>query len=145
MRSVGLVVRAVLLSLAPAFAQAPESFHKAKLSRTQGENTKQIDVTITYGSSTLEVRDKKTQAPLKSFDYETITGAEYSYAKSPRGKAGIFASSLLLFTSGKKHWMIVQGANDYALLQLDNSNYRTVLAAFEARTGIEVETVEDRK
>jgi hypothetical protein len=145
MRSVGLVVGAALLSLAPAFAQAPEAFQKAKLSQMQGEKTKQIDVTITYGSTTLEVLDKKTQAPLKSFDYDTIKGAEYSYAKSPRGKAGIFAAPLLLFTSGRKHWMIVQGANDYALLQLDKTNYRMVLAAFEARTGIEVETVEDRR
>lgn len=40
---------------------------------------------------------------------------------------------------------MVQGDGDYALLQLDKSNYKMALGAFEARSGKKVELVEDSK
>jgi hypothetical protein len=60
-------------------------------------------------------------------------------------ETAIFVSPLFLFTSGKKHWLMVQGDGDYALLQLDKSNYKMALGAFEARSGKKVELVEDSK
>jgi hypothetical protein len=33
----------------------------------------------------------------------------------------IFVSPLFLFTSEKKHWFLVQGTGDYALLHLDRA------------------------
>ena len=75
---------------------------------------------------------------ISSATRQPFRSAEYSYAKSPRWKTAIFVSPLFLFTSGKKHWFLVQGEGDYALLHLDKSNYRLILAAFEARSGLKV-------
>jgi hypothetical protein len=40
---------------------------------------------------------------------------------------------------------MVQMQTDYALIQLDKTNYKLIVAAFETRTGKKVETVADSK
>jgi hypothetical protein len=122
-----------------------ETFQKSKLNLTVEDRTRESDVVVRYEPNALVIVDRKTGAAAKTFPYAEMKGAEYSYAKSPRWKTAIFVSPLFLFTSGKKHWFLVQGEGDYALLHLDKSNYRLILAAFEARTGLKVETVADTK
>ena len=51
----------------------------------------------------------------------------------------------LFFMKGKKQWLTIGGEGDFALLQLDKSNYKIILPAFEARSGIRVVTVADDK
>jgi hypothetical protein len=140
------VASVVLLSAQPRQAQTPdETFQKSKISVTVGDKTKEFDVIVRYDPSSLAIMDKGSGQTTRTFSYGEIKGAEYSYAKSPRWKTALLVSPLFLFTSGKKHWFLVQGTGDYALLHLDKSNYRLILAAFEARTGLKVETVTDTK
>jgi hypothetical protein len=124
---------------------APQSFPKAKLNLQVGEKKKEIDATVKYEQDALVLVDKKTEVAVKTFPYTNIKGAEYSYSKSPRWKTAILVSPLFLFTSGKKHWFAVQANDDYAVMQLDKTNYKLILAAFEAKTGKEVEILEDSK
>lgn len=126
-------------------SRATETFQNSMLNVTVGDKTRESAVIVRYEPSALVVADKKTGLATKTFPYANLKGAEYSYAKSPRWKTAIFVSPLFLFTSGKKHWFLVQGEGDYALLHLDKTNYRLILAAFEARTGLKVETVADTK
>ena len=122
-----------------------ETFQKSKLNVTVEDKTRELDVIVRYQPDALVIVDRKSGGATKTFPYSAVKGAEYSYAKSPRWKTAIFVSPLFLFTSGKKHWFLVQGEGDYALLHLDKSNYRLILAAFEARSGLKVETVADTK
>jgi hypothetical protein len=50
----------------------------------------------------------------------------------------------LLFTKSKAHWLKVQQDGAYAMFRLDKGNYREVLAATEAATGLKVERQEER-
>jgi len=138
--TIGILLGAVTGAQAP-----PQAFPKAKLNLQDGEKKKEIEATVRYDESALLIIDKKTSQPLKTMPYASMKGAEYSFAKSPRWKTALLVSPLFLFTSGKKHWFMVQTNDDYALVQLDKSNYKMVLAAFETKTGKKVETVADTK
>jgi len=129
----------------PRPPRASEPFLNSKINVTVEDKTRESDVIIRYDLSALVILDKKSGEAMKTFRYAEMEGAEYSYAKNPRWKTAIFVSPLFLFTSGKKHWFLVQGPGDYALLHLDKSNYRLIVAAFEARTGLKVEAVTDTK
>jgi hypothetical protein len=74
-----------------------------------------------------------------------MDSAEYSYAKSPRWKTAILVSPFFLFTSGKSTGFSCRARATTRCFHLDKSNYRVILAAFEARTRLEVETVADTK
>jgi hypothetical protein len=143
-RIVGVLALVALLGPI-VHGQAGETFSKARLSLQVGDKTRAVDVNVVYEPTALVVIDKNTGQPLKTFPYAEMKGGEYSFAKSPRWKTAILVSPLFLFTSGKKHWFLAQGASDYALLHLDKSNYRMVLASFETRTGKKVEMVGDNK
>jgi len=38
-----------------------------------------------------------------------------------------------------KHWLVVQGAESYAMLRLEDNNYKQILETFELRTGLKVD------
>jgi len=140
-----LVPLLMLVSIPVGAQQKPETFQDAKLRVIEGDSIKQIDVALTYDTEALVIVEKHSGKPVKSFAYTDVKSAEYSYGKSPRWKTAIFVSPLFLFTSGKKHWFMVQAGGDYGVMQLDKSNYKMVLAAFETKTGKKVEIVADNK
>ena len=127
--------------------QAPDVvFPKAKLNIQEGEKKKEIDALIGFYEKHIVVADNtKNRNTLKALTYDGIKTAEYSFSKSPRYKAGLLVSPFLLFTSGKKHWLTLQADKDFVFLQMDKSNYKLIIATFEAKSGKKVETVADTK
>jgi hypothetical protein len=147
-----LIVSLVGHSVVALAQPASDQFHNAKLMVSTGEGTTPTDSIITLDNDTFTVRSKKGGATLKTLPYTCIKSAEYSYSKSPRWKSGAVAALAvgvfalpLFFMKGKKHWLTIGGEGDFALLQLDKSNYKIILPAFEARSGIRVVTVADDK
>jgi hypothetical protein len=126
-------------------AQTGETFGKARLTMQVGDKTRAVDVSVNYEPTAMVIVDRNTGQALRTLPYTDMKGGEYSFAKSPRWKTAILVSPLFLFTSGQKHWLLAQGQTEYALLHLDKSNYRMVIASFETRTGKKVEAVGDNK
>lgn len=131
----------------PAPAAQPfaftEVFPKALLDIEVDKRKQEIEATVGFDRYSFWVLDKRGTA-LKTFQYASIRSAEYANARAPRWKNGTGASALPA-ASGKKHWLMVQTQDDYALIQLDKNNYKSVIAAFESRAGKRVETVTDDK
>lgn len=145
-RSMVITATAMLLLVCEALAQStPQAFPGAKLNLQVGEKKKEIDATVKYEPSAFVVVDKKTEVAVKTFSYANIKNAEYSYSKSPRWKSAILVSPLFLLSSGKKHWFMVKTDDDYAVIQLDKTNYKLILAAFETKAGKKVDILEDKK
>jgi hypothetical protein len=134
-----------------AQTSAPQ-FHNVKLMVSTGSGTEPTESIIVLDQDTFVVRAKNGGATLKTLPYARIKSAEYSYSKTPRWKSGaasafavgIFALPIF-FMKGKKHWLTVGGEGDYALMQLDKNNYKIILPAFTAKTGIQVVTVAEEK
>ena len=109
------------------------------------ENNERQDVVLALEDAALVLRNEAGTV-LKEFAYADIKGAEYSYAKSPRWKSALGMSVLCIvcgvgmaFMKGKRHWMAVTTEKDYMMLQLDKNNFRSILPAFEAKSGVKVE------
>ena len=54
-------------------------------------------------------------------------------------------SPLVLFNRSKSHWLTVKTGDDYALLRLDKSNYKLVMAELEKRAHLTVASVGENK
>jgi len=131
-------------------AQSPTvAFKDAKLREQIGDKTKDSDAVLMYNDAALMIHagDSSLKKPhiLKTIAYSDTTGAEYTFGKSPRVSAALLVSPLFLFNSSKSHWLTVHTGTDYAVLRLDKSNYKLVLAEFEKRTGKKVESVGENK
>ncbi len=130
---------------------AGDQFHKIKLLVNTGTKPAETDVTLRLENDRVVLTARDGGAELKSLPYKHIKSAEYSYSKSPRWKSGIGAAVAvglfalpIFFMKGKKHWLTVHGEGDFALLRLDKNNYKIILPAFEARSGVTVETVAEQ-
>lgn len=149
-----ILVGAVLLNHVNVLAQtrAADQFQKVKLLVNTGEKPVETDVVLRLEEDRLVVRSKAGATELKVFPYSAIKAAEYSYSKSPRWKSGAAAAVVVgvfalpvFFMKGKKHWLTVTGEKDFALLRLDKGNYKIILPAFEARSGVKVVAVAEEK
>ena len=150
-------MQAIAILLAFAIATLPtqraaDQFHKVKLMVNTGGKSEPANVVLFLENDRVVIRSKDGGAELKNLAYADIRAAEYSFSKSPRWKSGVGAAIAvgvfalpIFFMKGKKHWLTVHGKGDFALLQLDKNNYKIVLPAFEARSGIKVETVAEEK
>ena len=92
-----------------------------------------------------------------SIPYDAVTGLSYSRSAHPRAKSGIALGVVSLgigllvgfLAKGKKHWFTIEfeGVADhpenYHYLRLDKGNYRRILQAVEAATGLDVEVLEE--
>ena len=120
-----------------------EVFPKATLNVEVDKKKQEIDATIGLDRNFFWVLDKRGTA-LKTFAYATIRTVEYAYGNSPRWKGGSPVATPVQ-SSGKKHWLMVRTQDEYALIQLDKTNYKPLLAAFESRSGKKIETVADSR
>ena len=138
-------VALVLALVSSLTAQTDQFFDKAALSVQINGKTESVETFLRFDGDSIDVVAKKSKATIKSYAYPDVKSLEYSYGKSPRWKTAIFVSPLFLFTSGKKHWVLMQGPDDFAMLRLDKSNYKMVLATLESKTGKKVELSGDEK
>jgi tetratricopeptide (TPR) repeat protein len=137
--------------VASAETQSAEEFQKIKLLARDGAKTNETDVTLVLEHDRLVVRANEGGSELKTLTYRDIRSAEYSYSRHPRWKeglgatiaVGIFAAPIF-FLKGKKHWLMVQTEDDYAVLRLDKNNYELVCLSFTAASDIDVELIGEK-
>jgi len=129
-----------------------EQFQKVGMLVAGSEKAREEDVVLSLDETQLIVLNKASLDQMKALPYQEIKAAEYSYSKAPRWKTdGVAAVTIsvltmpLFFLKGKKHWLTVRTANDYAVLHLDKNDYRLIITAFETRSGVKVEILPDEK
>ncbi|NOT28169.1 MAG: hypothetical protein HOP16_18970 [Acidobacteria bacterium] len=136
----------------PVTAAAPTIFGDIDYFEAQGEEERRRDARLELDSSTamLRVVERKNgpnRATYLEVPYGSITKVVYERSAHRRYKAGILISPWLLLTKGKKHWLTVEFSDvpthpiGYASAQLDKDNYRRVLTAISAATGLKVEEI----
>src|SRR5262245_18786151 len=147
--------------LAQALPPKTDVFEKIDMLAIREDRAHQEAARLRLETDSLIVESRKSGAVMKQFKYSEIQGADYSYSKHPRWKAGAgtAAGSLLLgplfllvlpvaiplaFSKSRRHWLTVRTREDYLVLRLDKDNRQMVVPAFEVRTGIKVETVGEK-
>jgi hypothetical protein len=122
-----------------------------------GKKSKETDAVLRINKENLEVVIEKATFKQhdKNFNLKDIKVADYSYSKKPMlSGGGAIATALLvgfifaipfLFIKKKNHWLSIQTEKEFAVLKLDGSNYRAIIAELKTN-GVDVKEVkEDEK
>lgn len=117
-----------------------------------GEKSREKDALLRFEADRLSVVADADGEVVKAFAYKGVKSATYSQSKHPRWKEGgavaIGANILALpafFLKSTRHWLTIQTADDFVVLRLDKNDYRAIIPALEARTGIKVEVMSGDK
>jgi hypothetical protein len=146
-----VILLVVDLVVSPPLAHAGEQFHNVKLMVNTGGKAEEQDAVLSLEDEAVVVRSVGGTV-LKTLPYANLKSLEYSYSKSPRWKSGAVAAVFvgvfaipIFFMKGKKHWLTAVAGEEFALLRLDKNNYKIIVPALEAKTGLKVEVVADEK
>ena len=108
-----------------------------------GKRTNDRDVVLNFVNGQVHVMPKNGGQPISAVPYRKILRATYSLGRDPKWDeslpgppAGIDVGSFMRQT---KHWLVVQGAESYAMLRLEDNNFKQILETFELRTGLKVD------
>jgi hypothetical protein len=122
----------------------------------EGKKSKETDAVLRTNANDFQIVIEKSRFKVneKSFNYSDIKTADYSYAKKPMlSGGGAVATALLvgfifalpfLFIKKKTHWLAIQSDKEFAVLKLDSSNYRAILADLRTH-GVTVSEVRDEE
>ena len=141
----------IVFAAGPPLASAGEQFHNVRLMVNTGGKAEEQEAVLSLEDEAIVVRSVGGTV-LKTLPYAEITSLEYSYSKSPRWKSGAVAAVFvgvfaipIFFMKGKKHWLTAVAGQEFALLRLDKNNYKIIIPALEAKTGMDVATVLEEK
>ena len=121
---------------------APVSYTSVKLMKFANDQASTLDVVLQFHDGELVAFLPGGADPITRVSYSGIASATYVYAKEPQWNDAASAPRKRVNVPGivlrKRHWLVLQTQNSYAILQLDNENWSDVLKTFETRTGVSV-------
>lgn len=125
-------------------------FKKVDCFTTQGDEEKKWDARLELEpvAKVLTLADEKNGTRKWAvIGYSQITNIVYERSSYRRYKSGFLVSPFLWFSKGKKHWLTIEfddvadQPQGYVYTRLDKKNYRRIMAAREAATGLEIEEI----
>jgi hypothetical protein len=88
-------------------------------------------------------------APVVRIPYDKVKSMLYERTSKPRYAEAVLLSPFFLFTHTKKHFLTIQytdagGQGKFAMIHMDKSNARDIVATAEAETGVKVDRSEEK-
>jgi hypothetical protein len=119
------------------------TFPDAKLYQVDGKRTTDTDAVLNFAAGQLLIMPKSGGAAMATLAYSRIKHATYVRARDPKWDK-TFASppddvDVGSFMRTPRHWLVLQGADHFEILRLDDGNYSRVLETLEARAGIKID------
>jgi hypothetical protein len=149
-----LAITIVFFAATTPFALATD--YNIELVVPDGKKSKETDAVLRVNKEDFQtiIEKDKFKANEKTFSFKDIKVADYSYSKKPMlSGGGAIATALLvgfifalpfLFIKKKNHWLTVQTEKEFAVMKLDGSNYRAIIADLETK-GVKVKEVKEEE
>jgi hypothetical protein len=154
--SISALLVGLMFVVSTPFLFAADTTYKVEQVISEGKESKETDAVLTFKNDSISVMPDKAKfkSAGKEFVFSDIKVADYSYSKKPMlSTGGAIATALLvgfifaipfLFIKKKNHWLSIQTDKEFAVLKLDGSNYRQIIAELETHN-VKVKTVEEEK
>lgn len=102
------------------------------------KDTREVNAVLVFEKDGIRIQSRRSSEIFKEFRYSDIRSAEHLY-RTPtfRMSKGAIALSLmsgmplfLLAKEKEKHWVIVATDDDFAVMKIENDNYRLIRMEF---------------
>ena len=123
------------------------TFPDVKLYVVTGKKADDKDAVLNFAGGQLLVMPSTGGAAMASLPYKRITKATYVRARSPKWDPALasppegldIGSVMGTLMRTSRHWLVLQGADYFEILRLEDNNFSRILNTFEARTGLKVD------
>ena len=105
------------------------------------KDTREVNAVLSFEPDSVRIESRRSKGVFKEFKYSDIKTVEHAYKdESPFrvSKGGVIALSiftgspllLLLAREKEKHFLLVATEEDYAVMKIENDNYRLIRMEF---------------
>ena len=118
------------------------------------EDTREVNAILIFEKDRIKIQSRRKSEIFKTFSYSDIDRVEHSFSKKPKfsisdGMAVAMTvltgfPIFLLNRTKEKHWLTIVSDEDFAVLKIENDNYRLIKLEFTIRK-IEVANVNEDK
>jgi serine/threonine-protein kinase len=127
----------------PAIDDTPLAFNDVRVVLVTGRDGRDQDAQVMFGDGRVAVLPRVGGNPLAAIPYSGVVTATYTRGRDPKWDPAGFSPPANLNTPGTMfrraaHWLVLQSADAYVILRLEDSNWERILAAVEARTGLKI-------
>ncbi len=116
-----------------------------------GKDTREVNAVLVFEKDSLKIFSRRKKELFKEFKYSEIEFVEHSFSKNPFFESPRTAILMTLMTSlpaalaqKEKHWLTIGGKDDFAVLKIENDNYRLIRMEFFIRK-LEIENVNENR
>jgi hypothetical protein len=153
-----LIMLSLLLLPTRVLTQAPAAtryeVEVLKNPNAGGKDTREVNAVLIFENDRIKVQSRRSKEVFKELMIADIRAVEHSYSKqpvfSPLMAAAIAFSvvtllPVFLFAIKKdKHWLTVVAGENFAVLKIENDNYKLIRTEFLARN-IPITDIDERK
>ena len=125
------------------------SFSDVKLLAVNGSRAATSDVRVHFSNEEISVEAPNGKAAPAVLSYRGITKATYTHEKDPKWDPALSGPAGKINVPGilgrARHWLVLQGPDNYLILRLDGDDRLAVMKAFEERARIAIDRATDGK
>jgi hypothetical protein len=116
------------------------------------KDTREVNSVLIFEKESVKVISRRSNEVFKEIKYSELISVEHSFSKNPfytNPTRTLILTTLtgmpLLTWKKEKHWLAIVGENGFAVLKIENDNYRLIKMEFAVKK-VEVENInEDRQ
>jgi hypothetical protein len=105
-----------------------------------GKDTREVNAVLVFENDSLKVISRRKKQVFKEFRYADIKYIEHSFSKTPFMTSATKMTIITLMTGfplfyspEEKHWLTILGESDFAVMKVENDNYRLLKMEFALR------------
>ncbi len=125
------------------FAQTKPNRYEVEMLKNPnkgGKDTREVNAVLIFEKDVLKIKSRRNAEVFKEFPYSGIEFVEHSYSKGLMFSDNTKAAILTLLTGfpafyarEEKHWMTFVVGDDFAVLKVENDNFRLLKNEFIIR------------
>jgi len=155
-----LIVETLLVLLFASrfvFPQSLETHYEVEALRNPNhgkKDTREVNAVLIFDKDVIKVQSRRSKEVFNEFKVADIRAVEHSYSKTPLFSPVMAAAIALsvvtllpvfLFAIKKdKHWLTVVAGENFAVLKIENDNYKLIRTEFIAKN-IPLVDIDERK
>lgn len=129
----------IQFTTAAAFAQTAPNRYEVEILKNPNagrKDTREVNSVLIFEKDAVRIESRRSGEIFKEFKYSDIKSAEHTYgSKQPfqMSRRGAIAMTLLtgmplflLMRQKDRHWLVVATDEDFAVMKIENDNYRMI-------------------
>lgn len=159
-QAVGLLLIILLIQIPCALGQQEAKINRYEVEILANPNpgkkdTRQVNSVIMFEAESIKIQSRRSSEYFKEFKYSDILSAEHSYTKKPFYSLSLGTTIALTALTGlplfllprkkERHWLTIVTDTDFAVMKVENDNYRMLRNEFIVRKINIVDLREDKR